>query len=582
MTDIKNLINKGGLTGEEVGRLMLRDFARFIGAIQSEQTPPKEKFTDAEKQAMVNRLTEPYDIKQYNTYIGILQFLQKTGIFYTEQYKQLKYLLMALYQQIEQAKDINIVKLLLADAPLILTEKQYKRLKREDLEAKLAKKTSVAGIILTATQYYIKQYLLEPKGGLNKGKTDKESGKIAEREAYETVKELLDKKGNGANKNATVEEIIGGDLDNLQNSKPYARLFEAYKDKPLTNPDFKRNYWQEGANGHYETPDGKRGDKLPKEEWLEELSKWHEKEVETGEEYIKWVNDGREAPPDATKFDILEYLSGYFGIGEDTTAKDLETFKNDYPDIYEAILKEIKGIKGLELPEDYTKPTISYKTLYELDLPYYRDYFKFNPKDGEAFIALFISVIPEEEIKEWGKWKREHYLDKEGNYKYQLSEHERKVLTEMLPNTIERVKEHLRELFAIQEIYKVLGEETGEQSIADLASDRNYIFKETDTDELAKDRKKYGIPNQGFLYWFIVIINEAIEDFKRMLRKTSPVIDQATIKEIHEIVNALPDIKIKELRPKKEAIEQVKELTKDLSYYGARGLSLFDILTGKV
>lgn len=524
MTDIKNLINKGGLTGEEVGRLMLRDFARALQAIQSDQIPPKEKFTDAEKQAMVNRLTEPYDIKQYNTYIGILQFLQKTGILYTEQYKQLKYLLVALYEQIDQAKNIDIVKLLLADAPLILTEKQYQRLKKEDLEAKLAKHTSVAGIILTATRYHQKQ------------------GK----------------------------------------DSPYSGLFEAYKDKPLTNPDFKRNYWQEGANGHYETPDGKRGDKLPKEEWLEELSKWHAKELETGEEYIKWVNDSREAPADATKHDILVYFDGFFNIGENTTAKDLETFKNDYPDIYEAILKEIKGIKGLELPEDYTKPTISYKTLYELGLPYYRDYFKFNPKDGEAFIASFISVIPEEEIKDWSKWKREHYLDKDGNYKYQLSDHERKVLTEMLPSTIERVKGHLRELFAIQEIYKTLGEATGEESIADLASDRNYVFKETDTDELAKKRKEIGIPPRGFLYEFIQVVNEDIEDFKRMLRKSSPVIDQATVKEIHEIVNALPEIKIKELRPKKEAIEQVKELTRDLSYYGARGLSLFDILMGKV
>lgn len=524
MTDIKNLINKGGLTGEEVGRLLLRDFARFIGAIQSEQTPPKEKFTDAEKQAMVNRLTEPYEIKQYNTYIGILQFLQKTGIFYSEQYRQLKYLLADLYHQIEQAKNIDIVRLLLADAPLILTEKQYQRLKKEDLEAKLAKKTSVAGIILTVTEYYLKQ-----------GKETQHNG-----------------------------------------------LFEAYKSKPLTNPDFKRNYWQEGANGHYETPDGKQGDKLSEEEWSNEVYKWHEKEIETGEEYIKWVNDGGEAPPDATKFDILEYLSGYFNIGENTTAKDIETFKSDYPDIYEAILKEIKGIKGLELPEDYTKPTISYKTLHELDLPYYRQYFKFDPKDGEAFIASFISVIPEEEIKEWGNWKRERYLDKEGNYKYQLSDHERKTLAELLPSTIERVKNHLIQLFAIQEVYRILGEELGEESITDLASDKNYLFKDTDTDGLGTETKKNGIPNQGFLYWFIVIINEDIEDFKCMLRKTSPVIDQATIKEIHELVNALPEIKIKELRPKKEAINQVKELTKDLSYYGARGLGLFDILTGNI
>jgi hypothetical protein len=568
MTDIKTLLAKGNLTGEEVGRIFLRDFARFMGAIQAEQTPPKDKFTDAEKQTMVNRLTEPYEIRQYNTFIGIIQFLQKTSIIYSEQYRQLKYLLVALLREIDQAKLIEVVRLLLADAPLILTEAQYKSLKKEDLEAKLAKKTSVGGIILTATEYYIKQYLLEPQG-LAKGKTDKESKDIAQKEAYAVVKELR------INQNLKAE-----DIDELQRQKPYGLLFEAYKKQPLTNPEFKNNFWQEGANGHYETPDGKRGDKLPKEEWSEEIYKWHAKEAETGEDYIKWVNDSREAPPDATKHDILEYLGYYLNIGEETKAKDLETFKNDYPDIYEAILTEIKGIEGLTLPENYTDPAISYKTLYELDLPYYRQFFRFNPKDGEAFIASFLSIIPEEELKHWDKWKRERYLDKDGNYKYQLSDHERKELTEVLPSTIERVKQHLKQLFAVQEIYRILGEELGEDCITELATDKNYIFKETDTDnDIGKERRKLGIPPTGFLYEFIGVINENLEDFGSMLRKTSLVIDQATIKEIHEAVSTLPLIKIKDLRPKKEAVAEVKELTKDLSYYGAKGLSLYDILT---
>lgn len=527
MTDIKTILAKGKLTGEEVGRIFLRDYARFLGAIQSEQAPPKDKFTDAEKQAMVNGITEPYEIKQYNTYIGILQFLQKTAILYSEQYKQLKYLLVVLHRQIEQAKRIEVVRLLLADAPLTLTEPQYKRLKKEDLEAKLAKKTSVAGIILTTTEYYLKAYL--------KGK-----------------------------------------------ETPYNGLFKAYKDKPLTNPEFKRNYWEEGANGHYETPDGKRSDKLPKKEWVKEVGRWQVKEAEAGEDYIKWVDDGRQAPPDATKHDILEYLGNYLNIGEDTTAKDLETFKNDYPDIYEAILAELKGIKALELLGGYTDPTISYKNLYELDLPYYREFFRFNPKDGEAFIASFISIIPEEELKHWGKWERERYLDKDGNYKYQLSDHESKELTELLPLTIERAKKHLIQLFAIQEIYRILGEELGESCIADLATDKNYLFKEADTDELAKKRQEVGIPQKGFLLELIDLINDDIEDFKRMLRKTSPVIDQATIEEIHKVVKTLPLIKIKDLKPKQGAIAKAKELTKDLDYYRTKGLSLFDILAGVV
>ncbi len=576
MTDIKTILAKGKLTGEEVGRIFLRDFVRGIEAIQSEQTPPKDKFTDAEQQIMVNNLTEPYEIRQYNTYIGIIQFLQKTAIMYTEQYKQLKYLLVSLHREIDGAKQLETVKLLLAEAPLILTETQYNGLKKEDLESKLVKKASVASIILTATEYYFKQYQLEPEN-LEQGTTDKETEEIAKREAYAIVKELK------VNKNLTPQQI-----DELQREKPYGLLFEAYKKQPLTNPEFKKNYWQEGVNGHYETPDGERSDKLSRGEWVKEIGKWHAKEDETGEDYIKWVNDSREAPPDATKHNILEFLGNYFNVGrvdfEDITKDDLETFKKDYPDIYEAILTELKGIKGLGISdikaEDYTKPLISYKTLYDLDLAYYKEFFVFNPKDGSSFIASFISIIPDEEIKHWGKWKKDRYLDKEGNYKYQFADHEKQELTEMLPLYLERARQHLQYLLAIQEIYAILGEQLGEESISDLATDKNYIFEETG--EVAEKRKALGIPNTGFLYKFIEIVNEDLEEFKHLLRKTSPVIDKETIKEIHEAVNALELIKIKELKPTREAVSKVKELTRDLNYYGQRGLSLHDILMGTV
>lgn len=572
MTDIKTILAKGKLKGEEVGRIFLRDFARGLEAIQNEEVPPKDKFTDAEKQAMVNTLTDHYEIRQYNTYIGIIQFLQKTAIIYTEQYKQLKYLLLALTRAIDNTKHLEAVRLLLADAPLILTEPQYKRLKKEDLEGKLAKKTSVAGVVLTATEYYFKQYQLEPPS-LERGKTDEESKDIAQREAYTIVKELK------IDKNLTPQQI-----DELQNKARYSGLFRAYKDKPLTNPDFKKNYWQEGVNGHYETPDGKSSKDLSKEEWVKEVYKWDVKEAETGEEYLKWVNDSREAPPDATKHDILEYLGYYLNVGEDTTDKDLTTFKSDYPDIYGAILTELNATKGLGVDgiktENYATPTISYKTLYELDLPYYREFFRFNPKDGEAFIASFISIIPEEELKHWSKWKKENYLDKEGNYKYQLTDHGRNELTEMLPSTIERVKHHLRYLFALQEIYRILGEQLGEDCITELATDKNYLFKETD--DIGQKRKELGIPTTGFLYGFIGFVNENLEGFKRGLRQTSPVVDKETIKEIHEAVNALELIKIKDLKPKKEAIAKVEELTQDLNYYGQKGLSLHDILVGAV
>lgn len=569
MTQLDSLISKGALTGEQVGRIFLRDFARFMDAFQNNQKIPKEKFSESEKQVMVNSLTEAYDIKQYNTYIGIIQFLQKTGLLYTEQFKQLKYLFVSLLQEIETCKRIKTVALLLADAPLILTEPQYNRLKKEDLESKLALKTSVAGIILTATHYYFKESILEPQR-IQKGKTPEENMAIMENEAYAVVKKLkVDDK-------LTTENIY-----ELMKKAPYTALFEAYKKQPLTNPKFKKDYWQEGINGHYETPDGESSKGLSDDEWTKICAKWFAKSAETGIDYLKWVNDSREAPPETTKYEILEYLEGFFNMGSDTTQEDFEAFKKDYPDIYEAILKELQGIKGLEIdkikPEEYAKPLISYKTLYGLDLPYYQQFFRFDPKDGESFIAEYIAVIPNEELKHWSAWKKEHYLDKNGNYSYQLSDHEKHEITQALPLMLEKASDHLKYIYAIQELYRILGEQIGEESISELAKDKIYFTHDKET---IKEVGEMGILPNTLKNWFIERINDDIEGFKKLLRKTSLVIDKETIKEIHDLVNALKPIKIQDLRPKKDDIEKVKELTKNLTYYGQQGLKLHDILMG--
>lgn len=523
MTKALTFTSKGSLTGDEVGRIFIRDYARFIKAVQDERHFPKDRFTDAEKQQMVNALSDSNEIRQYNVYVGILQYLQKLTMMYNEQYKQLKYLLLATHREISGAKEIDILRLLLAQAPLILTEKQYKRLKAQDLAEKTAKMTSVAGILLTAVTYHVKN-----------------------------------------------------------SDSPLAPLIEAYKTQPLTNPEFKKNYWTEGQNGHWEHPDGKRRDQMTPKEWVQEVEKWWAIEEETGIEQIKWVDDGREAPPDASKYNILEYIGGFFKVGEHSTQVDLNTFKADYPDIYKAVLAELKAVKGLGIdaikPDDYGKPLISYKTLYELDLVYYKEFFRFNPKDDGAFIATFISVIPEEEIKYWDDYKRERYLDAQGNYKYLLSENEKMILEDMLPDELERLKEHLRYLRAIQELYKILGEQIGEESVLALAKDENYLWDENE--EMGKKRAEIGLRPRSYIEQFLDYINGEIEDMQRGLRSTSPVLSGETIKEVTELINALEEIKPRELKPTQEAINRVKELTKDLSFYGQRGLHLHDVLIG--
>ena len=374
----------------------------------------------------------------------------------------------------------------------------------------------------------------------------------------------------------TANQSIADRLKEVERKSPYYQLFIAYKNQPLTNPLFKKYYYEEGVNGHYETPDGVRSDQRDTVGWEEEILKAHFLEEDTGERQLHWVDDGREAPPDATKYDILTFIEGFFEIGENTTKADLDTLKEDYPDLYEVVVAEVQAIKGLGIdkikPSDYDKPLISYKTLYELNIEYYKEFFRFNPKDGNAFIATFISVIPEEEISQWGSYIKQKYIDEQGNYKHQFQDYDRKHITESTPLLIERVKDHLRYLGAIQELYKLLGEQLGEQSIIDLAKDENYFFGE-------KDRGyKY---RRSYVNQLLEFINGDIEDLRRGLRKTSPVISRNTIKDVTNAVNTLKIINRLELKPTPEAIVKVKELTKDLSFYGQRGLHLHDILMGE-
>lgn len=555
MTNIKALLSKGNIRGEEVGRLMVRDYVRMMDSVYKGEAPADSMFTEAEKQTLVNKLNTSQDIRDYNAYIGILNYLKKLAIIHLENNKDLRHLSLLLHTSVHNVHKIEAIQALLGEGGLIMTDKQYKRLKKEDLQVKLAKTTSVGGIVLTACQYYVNKYQLIDRK-IKRGKTDEEG--TVKKDAYTVVKTLLD---NHPDDKGVVGDIIGEDLERLKGNAPYADLFKKYESEPLTNPKFRANYYAEMANMHIETPDGKSNKELPIKEWVQEVKKWHRKEVEDGQKYLIEVDDGREAPEDATKWDILEFLSGFFNVGETTTKEDLDTFREDYPELYNALLEEIKGIKGLELPEDYADPTISYKTLHELNLPYYRGYFRYDPKDGDAFIARFISVIPDEEIEKFSTWEYAHYLDGEGNYKYELDEVDQ-LRIETVRGTVDRVSDVLSMRFALQEIYRQLGDHLREKSIKALA-------------DIPLDNGNY-----GDVHFHVENYNDSVQDLKRRLRNTSPVISEELIQEIHTLINAIPEITIKELKPTKEAIERAKELAHDLSYYDNQGLYLLDVLMG--
>lgn len=533
MSKIGAITAKGKLTGDEVGRLFVREYARVIKAIQEDKEPPKDMFTDAEKQGMVNQLDNNEEIGVYNTYVGINHFLQKMVMVYMSEYDQIKTLYPLLPRLIDEAKHQQAVALLNNDAPLILTQKQYDALKAKDLKEKLAQNTTLASVIFTVMQYGIQAFKDKVK-----------------------------------------------DAPNLPD-------LEAYQKQPLTNPRFIENYWEENGNGYYVTPDGKTSREMGDVAWLREVNKWHKVEEETGQRQLKWVED-RHAPKDATKYDILEYFEHFFNLDRPTLA-DLETVKADYPDLYKwaiTLLKGNKEFKALKFDldkikeADYPTTTVTHQALYDSNLPFYRGYFKtFRPNEGQ-----FIAVIPEEQTR-----KASYWLDDQGNYRYKREKWERQTLTVTLPGFLAKLQTHLKSLYRIREAYKILGERLGEESITALAEEELIDSPAPDPERAKANhgenweewvKAMQELAPKEYIKIGLGYINSDIEMLKTMTRENSLVLDDKTVAEIREDIEALPIIELRDCKPLKENIEKAKQIGKDLKIYGSSPFLLLDTLKG--
>ncbi len=133
-----------------------------------------------------------------------------------------------------------------------------------------------------------------------------------------------------------------------------------------------------------------------------------------------------EAPPELTKYDVLECLDLYNGAETEDGIPQLKEFKADYPALFsalEAYIKEaVPALKGLK-PAQYDKEVISWGELAELDFMNYKSLI--TPDDGEIVEILEgDGAISHAQYKRY--WKRgiaiiqnppEWRVDENGDYK---------------------------------------------------------------------------------------------------------------------------------------------------------------------
>jgi len=322
--DINQIIKSGKLTGEEVGRLMIKDLTALYKEASNDRdilNGDKEAsglLTPTQRTAMVDGLSNSEDIRTYNDYRALHGYLTTEGMTFTIHQLDAEAIFWRLYHLLKSVKKVESENQYLRWQPKIMTQKQYDELKQKDFDYKMTFKTSMESLIFNALEYYISLY---------------EAGK----------------------------------------KTPLNKYFDKAKKEPLINPRIKANYWIKGEGGYYVLPDGRSSRDMDKEEWQEEVLKTHRKkgtdEIPTLDE-LTWI-EYLTAPEDATKWNILEYGGGFYYSQETDSQETLLEFKNDYPEIYKDIIDNLSSMKGLSFlkatpeTEYFNDDLIAWKDLYD-------------------------------------------------------------------------------------------------------------------------------------------------------------------------------------------------------------------------
>ena len=318
---IKTLLKKG-LTGEEIGILFLKNrIKRLVSFITTQKE--EELFTVSEEKELRNSLTGNEHIKAFNEIITISNYVMELPHTYNGIYANVKIQSLYILSIKHSISHYQEIKRLISLMPKIVTDTEYKELMKTERERKLNDTTTPADIIYS---------------------------------------------------------IVIDEMQRLEEGKEtqYKAILEQYKKELLTRKRIIKNYWQEGQRVYLLTPDNKKFNELPKEEqkeiWKEYKELYKKGEAEDIEDMpgFKQIEE-RTAPEGTTKFDILEYIEGFY-----YEEPHIKEFKEDYPALFEAILKHLLSYKELsliikDLPlEDYSKKEISYKELYKID--FYKHY----------------------------------------------------------------------------------------------------------------------------------------------------------------------------------------------------------------
>lgn len=343
MADIKRLLNKKGWTGRELGILEITNMAvNFRQRIAGEDPKPlieKEQF-----QRMINNLTDREQGRIYNGYLSIHEWITLYYNIAQGNLQQAQVRYRTILNYITDAMNAEEVYRYIASLPAIMTEKQYKAARQQGLdkwlyaEDGLPQCDTAFQLIDRAIIYYAKLLTEDP-----------------------------------------------------QKHNPLKQIRKKYINEPIQSQLIRSRYPKAAGYGYYELADGRRSDRMSKEEWQAALTECRQPSLEeklktdrsfnealdsmTSKEYgqfrfikkAKLVYKGMEdeeaeealddeqgspaatwhyydeAPEDLTKWEVLEdedlFLQLYdFG---DTATEDAKDFVAEFKEAVDAIIADI-------------------------------------------------------------------------------------------------------------------------------------------------------------------------------------------------------------------------------------------------
>ena len=248
MTKVDTLLKKGKgkLTGDEVGRLMIADLIECYKQAFHGGDANSGLFTDKEKTELVNAVEGREEIARYNKFRYLNDFLTRfpaLSLANEQMFENYYFRLYSLLRQVHAAENEYFFDKF---RPLIVTEERYKELVEQELEQKKSWSYTPESLFFDRLKAIIEDYKAGKRTGIN------------------------------------------AELDKL-------------KTQPIKRARIRKFYWESGANGHYETQDGKTEKQVNPAIWQDLLA---------ADELV--FVDEREAPEDATAFDVLEYADCFY------------------------------------------------------------------------------------------------------------------------------------------------------------------------------------------------------------------------------------------------------------------------------